>query len=83
MVCTSCAVPLSHIYHIYIRRAGVPECLEVDPSRRTALDLADIVPRRSANEGPLEASRMAPPPPPPPSRFSHGFVDDPDVPPLV
>ncbi|KAF1383199.1 hypothetical protein PFLUV_G00128840 [Perca fluviatilis] len=65
------------------RRAGVPERLEVDPSRRTVLDLADIVPRRSANKGPLEASRMAPPPPPDHSRFSHGFVDDPDVPPLV
>uniref|UniRef100_A0A8D0D780 Leucine-rich repeat-containing protein 6 n=1 Tax=Sander lucioperca TaxID=283035 RepID=A0A8D0D780_SANLU len=65
------------------RRAGVPEWLEVDPSRRTALDLGDIVPRRSANEGPLDTSRMAPPPPPEHSRFSHDFVDDPDVPPLV
>ncbi|XP_078119861.1 dynein axonemal assembly factor 11 [Sander vitreus] len=65
------------------RRAGVPEWLEVDPSRRTALNLGDIVPRRSANKGPLETSRMAPPPPPDHSRFSHEFVDDPDVPPLV
>ncbi|XP_049454488.1 dynein axonemal assembly factor 11 isoform X2 [Epinephelus fuscoguttatus] len=61
------------------RRNSVPERLEVDPSKHTAIDLANIVPRRDAKEGPLETSRLAPPA----KTFSDGFVDDPDVPPLV
>lgn len=63
------------------RKNNVPERLEVDPSKRTAVDLANIVPRQSAKEGPMEASRPAPPPAE--DHFSEGFVDDPDVPPLI
>uniref|UniRef100_UPI003AAA7542 dynein axonemal assembly factor 11 n=1 Tax=Centroberyx gerrardi TaxID=166262 RepID=UPI003AAA7542 len=66
------------------RNGPGPERLEVDPSRLTAVDLANIVPRHNAKErsGPLETT------PPPPAatdhtRFSEGFVDDPDVPPLI
>ncbi|KAL7386485.1 hypothetical protein ABVT39_009259 [Epinephelus coioides] len=61
------------------RRNSVPERLEVDPSKHTAIDLANIVPHQDAKEGPLETSRLAPPA----KTFSDGFVDDPDVPPLV
>lgn len=62
------------------RKNNVPERLEVDPSKRTAVDLANIVPRQIAKEGPMEASR---PPPAAEDHFSEGFVDDPDVPPLI
>ncbi|XP_040911734.1 protein tilB homolog [Toxotes jaculatrix] len=65
------------------RRNNVPERLEVDPSQHKALDLANIVPRHSTTEGPLETSRMAPPATSGHSSFSEGFVDDPDVPPLI
>lgn len=51
----------------------------MDPSRRTAVDLSAIVPRQKPTEGPLELSRVAPPT----SSTPEGFVDDPDVPPLV
>ncbi|XP_071369949.1 dynein axonemal assembly factor 11 [Centroberyx affinis] len=63
-----------------------PERLEVDPSRRTAVDLANIVPRHNAKErsGPLETFGTPPPPAATDhTRFSEGFVDDPDVPPLI
>ncbi|XP_063316996.1 dynein axonemal assembly factor 11 [Pelmatolapia mariae] len=63
------------------RKNNVPERLEVDPSKRIAVDLANIVPCQSAKEGPMEASRPAPPPAE--DHFSEGFVDDPDVPPLI
>ncbi|XP_075993653.1 dynein axonemal assembly factor 11 [Genypterus blacodes] len=56
------------------------ERLEVDPSRHAATDWTNIVPRQSAKEGPLEtrlSSDHAP------FSFSEGFVDDPDVPPLM
>ncbi|XP_006804675.1 protein tilB homolog [Neolamprologus brichardi] len=62
------------------RKNNVPVRLEVDPSKRTAVDLANIVPRQIAKEGPMEASR---PPPAAEDLFSEGFVDDPDVPPLI
>ncbi|XP_074506085.1 dynein axonemal assembly factor 11 isoform X1 [Sebastes fasciatus] len=66
------------------RRNAVPERLEVDPSKHTALDFAHIVPRHSTKEGPLEPSRMQRPPTAAGrSSFSDGFVDDSDVPPLV
>uniref|UniRef100_A0A8P4KP82 Leucine-rich repeat-containing protein 6 n=1 Tax=Dicentrarchus labrax TaxID=13489 RepID=A0A8P4KP82_DICLA len=65
------------------RRNTVPERLEVDPSKRTTIDLANIVPHRSTKEGPLETSRVAPPSTAGHSSFSEGFVDDPDVPPLI
>ncbi|XP_044075738.1 dynein axonemal assembly factor 11 isoform X2 [Siniperca chuatsi] len=65
------------------RKDNVPQRLEVDPSRHTAIDLANIVPRQSAKEGPLEMSRMAPPAATGHSSFSEGFVDNPDVPPLI
>ncbi|XP_030607812.1 dynein axonemal assembly factor 11 isoform X2 [Archocentrus centrarchus] len=58
-----------------------PERLEVDPSKRTAIDLANIVPRQSAKAGPMEASGAAPPPAT--DRCSEGFVEDPDIPPLI
>uniref|UniRef100_A0AAX7UAK6 Leucine-rich repeat-containing protein 6 n=1 Tax=Astatotilapia calliptera TaxID=8154 RepID=A0AAX7UAK6_ASTCA len=63
------------------RKNNVPERLEVDPSKRTAVDLANIVPRQIAKEGPMETSR--PDPPAAEDHFSEGFVDDPDVPPLI
>ncbi|XP_029686778.1 dynein axonemal assembly factor 11 isoform X1 [Takifugu rubripes] len=57
------------------------ERLEVDPRSHRVLDLGAIVPRETP-EGPLEMCRLAPPT----SRTSipgEGFVDDPDVPPLM
>nr|XP_014265999.1 protein tilB homolog isoform X3 [Maylandia zebra] len=63
------------------RKNNVPERLEVDPSKRTAVDLANIVPCQIAKEGPMETSR--PDPPAAEDHFSEGFVDDPDVPPLI
>ncbi|XP_071348124.1 dynein axonemal assembly factor 11 isoform X2 [Trachinotus anak] len=65
------------------RKNDVPERLEVDPSRHTALDLVNIVPRQSTKEGPLETSRMAPAASSGHSSSSDRFVDDPDVPPLI
>ncbi|TKS79307.1 Protein tilB -like protein [Collichthys lucidus] len=63
---------------------NVPERLEVDPSKRTTVDLANIVPRqRSSAEGPLETSRVDPPTTTGHSRTSEEFVDDPEVPPLI
>ncbi|KAG8013757.1 Protein tilB-like protein, partial [Nibea albiflora] len=63
---------------------NVPERLEVDPSKHTTIDLANIVPRqRSSAEGPLETSRVDPPATTGHSRTSEEFVDDPDVPPLI
>ncbi|XP_029931014.1 dynein axonemal assembly factor 11 [Myripristis murdjan] len=60
-------------------KGHVPSRLEVEPSR--LIDLANIVPRAGAKEGPLETPRT--PPPPADQNFSEGFVDDPDVPPLI
>ncbi|XP_050926193.1 dynein axonemal assembly factor 11 isoform X2 [Lates calcarifer] len=65
------------------RKNNVPERLEVDPSKNTTLDLANIVPRQSTREGPLETSRTTPPAATGRSSFSEGFVDNPDVPPLI
>nr|XP_020473367.1 protein tilB homolog isoform X2 [Monopterus albus]XP_020473368.1 protein tilB homolog isoform X2 [Monopterus albus]XP_020473369.1 protein tilB homolog isoform X2 [Monopterus albus] len=65
------------------RNKNAPERLEVDPSKHTAIDLTKIVPHQSAKAGPLEVSRMAPPTPAGHSGSSAGFVDDPDVPPLM
>ncbi|GAA6229466.1 protein tilB homolog [Lates japonicus] len=65
------------------RKNNVPERLEVDPSKHMTLDLANIVPRQSTREGPLETSGTTPPAATGPSSFSEGFVDDPDVPPLI
>ncbi|XP_027145643.1 dynein axonemal assembly factor 11 isoform X1 [Larimichthys crocea] len=66
------------------RNKNVPERLEVDPSKHTTIDLANIVPRqRSSAEGPLETSRVDPPTTTGHSRTSEEFVDDPDVPPLI
>ncbi|XP_029971908.1 dynein axonemal assembly factor 11 [Salarias fasciatus] len=50
------------------RKAGVPERLEVDPSKRTAVDLAGIVWRQRASENPPEAA----------APLSEGFQDHPD-----
>ncbi|XP_054452372.1 dynein axonemal assembly factor 11 [Anoplopoma fimbria] len=65
------------------RRHNVPERLEVDPSTHTTVDFANIVRCHGSKEGPLETSRMAPPTDTGQCSFSDGFVDDPDVPPLV
>lgn len=68
-----------------VTRRKLPERLEVDPSSRNAVDLANIVQRPGVKAGPLEA-------PAPPTytatarhhhRLSEDFVDDPDVPPLI
>ncbi|XP_074545099.1 dynein axonemal assembly factor 11 isoform X2 [Halichoeres trimaculatus] len=62
------------------RNNPVPQRLEVDPTAHTAVDLANIVPKhQSAKHSPLEATTTAPPT----SGWSEGFVDDPDVPPLM
>ncbi|KAM3603943.1 uncharacterized protein V6R79_004402 [Siganus canaliculatus] len=54
---------------------GVPEILDVDPSRRRTVDLANIVPRPDATvRHAPEALRPVP---------AEGFQDDPDVPPLI
>ncbi|XP_069576578.1 dynein axonemal assembly factor 11 [Brachyistius frenatus] len=63
------------------RKDNVPERLEVDPGRRTTVDLANIVPRPGTERSPAETSGEAPPAAAP--QFSEGFVDDPDVPPLM
>lgn len=65
------------------RKTNIPERLEVDPSKHSAIDLASIVPRQNTKAGPLEASRMNPPASTAHSSCSEGFVDDPDVPPLI
>lgn len=65
------------------RKNNVPERLEVDPSKHSAIDLANIVQRQSAKEeGPLETCRISPTNTSN-SSCSEGFVDDPDVPPLI
>ena len=59
------------------------EWLEADPTKRSVVDLTNIVPR-GGGEGPLEGRRT--PRPAGPSqgdRLSEGFVDDADVPPLM
>uniref|UniRef100_H3CK91 Leucine-rich repeat-containing protein 6 n=1 Tax=Tetraodon nigroviridis TaxID=99883 RepID=H3CK91_TETNG len=62
-------------------RKQLPERLEVDPSRRSVVDLSAIVPRRQTREGPLERCRVAPPTST--SSSCEEFVDDLDVPPLI
>lgn len=63
----------------------LPERLEVDPSKHSAVDLANIVQCPRVKAGPLEA--LAPPTycttAPGHDRLSEEFVDDPDVPPLI
>ncbi|XP_053738856.1 dynein axonemal assembly factor 11 isoform X2 [Synchiropus splendidus] len=58
-------------------KRGTVETLEVDPGCRTTVDL-HVVPRQKTREGPLQLSRPAPPGP-----NSEGFLDDPEVPPLM
>lgn len=63
------------------RNNPVPQRLEVDPAASRTVDLANIIPKhQSAKHGPLETTVTAPPPT---SGSSVGFVDDPDVPPLI
>lgn len=63
----------------------LPEKLEVDPSKHSAVDFANIVQRPGVKAGPLEA--LAPPTNsttnPRRDHMSEDFVDDPDVPPLM
>ncbi|KAM3866120.1 dynein axonemal assembly factor 11 [Diretmus argenteus] len=67
------------------RERNVPERLEVDPSKHTAaVDLANIVPWHISEDGPPPGPPRTPPPATTDhSSFSEGFVDDPDVPPLI
>ncbi|XP_062260589.1 dynein axonemal assembly factor 11 isoform X2 [Platichthys flesus] len=65
------------------RNPSSPEWLDVDPSGRTVLDLGSIVPGPRTRRGPVEASRAAPAVAPAHCCFSEGFVDDPEVPPLM
>lgn len=59
------------------------ERLEVDPSKHSGVDLANIVPRRdTTREGPLESWKLLPTMTEH-ITFSADFVDDPDVPPLI
>ncbi|XP_047223436.1 dynein axonemal assembly factor 11 isoform X3 [Girardinichthys multiradiatus] len=58
------------------RNKKIPERLEVDPSKRTSVDIANIV--RSTGEGPLENARTSHP-----EDLPDGFLDDPEVPPLI
>ncbi|XP_008291387.1 dynein axonemal assembly factor 11 [Stegastes partitus] len=60
---------------------NLPERLEVDPSKRTSVDVANIVQRQRTKEGPLEVNWNNPPATT--DHFSEDFVDDPDVPPLI
>ncbi|XP_053294147.1 dynein axonemal assembly factor 11 [Pleuronectes platessa] len=66
-----------------LRNPSSPEWLDVDPSGRTTLDLGSIVPGPRTRRGPVEASGAAPPAAPAHCCFSEGFVDDPEVPPLM
>ncbi|XP_061551122.1 dynein axonemal assembly factor 11 isoform X2 [Phycodurus eques] len=64
------------------RKHAVPERLEVDASG--TVDIANIVTRHHTIEGPLEASLWNPTTATPLKHVpSEGFVDDPDVPPLI
>lgn len=65
-----------------LRKHQVPERLEVDPSKRSVVDLTAIVPRRRTNEGPLEMSRVAPPTSTSTSTCEE-VVDELEVPPLI
>lgn len=56
--------------------------MEVDPSKRSMVDLTAIVPRRRTNEGPLEMSRVAPPTSTSSSTCEE-VVDELEVPPLI
>ncbi|KAJ8268066.1 hypothetical protein COCON_G00132380 [Conger conger] len=63
------------------RKITGPEKLEVDPSKRSCVDLANIVPKeKPASQGPLKLQR---PPLTGVNGNSEDFEDDPDVPPLV
>ncbi|XP_062336495.1 dynein axonemal assembly factor 11 isoform X1 [Osmerus eperlanus] len=67
-----------------IRKDGGTEHLEVDPSKHSVVDFANIVPRTTTTRGgPLEISRKQHPSATEDFTFSDGFVDDPDVPPLI
>ncbi|XP_064202959.1 dynein axonemal assembly factor 11 isoform X1 [Anguilla rostrata] len=63
------------------RKMTGPERLEVDPSKHSCVDLANIIPREKiVSQGPLKLQR------PPLNKVgcnSEDFEDDPDVPPLV
>ncbi|KAG7260787.1 hypothetical protein CRUP_026919 [Coryphaenoides rupestris] len=63
------------------------EWLEADPANRSAVDLANIVPRGGGDGlGPLEVGGTRASQPATPTegdRFSEDFVDDPDVPELI
>ncbi|CAN9500388.1 unnamed protein product [Ophioblennius macclurei] len=61
------------------RKGNVPERLEVDPSKRTTIDLANIVSNQKASKNPPEASKMTQDT----THLPEGFVDDPDIPPLI
>ncbi|XP_061653895.1 dynein axonemal assembly factor 11 isoform X3 [Phyllopteryx taeniolatus] len=64
------------------RKHSVPERLEVDASG--TVDIANIVTRHHTIEGPLETSLWNPTTATPLKHVpSEGFVDDPDVPPLI
>ncbi|XP_041848393.1 protein tilB homolog isoform X2 [Melanotaenia boesemani] len=63
------------------RKNRVPEWLDVDPSKHTSIDLANIVSRESTRSGPLETSKVGPPAAT--GAPSEGFVDNPEVPPLI
>ncbi|KAM9844976.1 dynein axonemal assembly factor 11 [Aulostomus maculatus] len=65
------------------RNINVPERLEVDPSRRPVVDLTNIVPRQNAEETPVKTSATVQTRSSSHSSISEGFVDDPEVPPLI
>ncbi|XP_038143599.1 protein tilB homolog isoform X2 [Cyprinodon tularosa] len=58
------------------RKNKIPERLEVDSSRRTSVDIANIV--QNTRGAPVEGSKTSHP-----EDFSEGFLDDPEVPPLI
>ncbi|KAJ8011394.1 hypothetical protein DPEC_G00057740 [Dallia pectoralis] len=66
------------------RDCNSEERLEVDPRKRSMVDLSNIVPRdKSSGEGPLEMSKTRPSTTNQQTHFIDNFVDDPDVPPLI
>uniref|UniRef100_A0A087X5W7 Leucine-rich repeat-containing protein 6 n=1 Tax=Poecilia formosa TaxID=48698 RepID=A0A087X5W7_POEFO len=58
------------------RKDKIPERLEVDPSKRKSVDITNIVSERSSGEDLQEKQDLT-------AELPEGFMDDPEVPPLI
>ncbi|XP_014891621.1 dynein axonemal assembly factor 11 isoform X2 [Poecilia latipinna] len=58
------------------RKDKIPERLEVDPSKRKSVDITNIVSERSSGEDLQEKRDLT-------AELPEGFMDDPEVPPLI